>query len=161
MSERGAITLPRILIGLAIGAAAVAFYNRRAALLSVSGMARGDRAELALSDRGGASVQDQSGQSRVATTTDAYVIHPTGTTAGTTAGTTTTALEPKQTPITALQKRVGGIREGIQHYIDSARAQLDVAIAEGQATAAQTRQELEQRFVEAKRDPQRARTAFD
>ncbi len=158
MSERGAITLPRILIGLAIGAAAAALYNRRAALLSVSGMARGDRAELALSDRGGASVQDQSGQSRVTTATDAYIIHPTGTTTDTI---TATALEPKQTPITALQKGVGGIREGIQNYIASARAQLDLAIAEGQATAAQTRQELEQRFVEAKRDPQRARTAFD
>ena len=94
----------------------------------------------------------------MATTTDAYVIHPTGTTTDTI---TVTALEPKQTPITALQKGVGGIREGIQTYIASARAQLDLAIAEGQATAAQTRQELEQRFVEAKRDPQRARTAFD
>ncbi len=156
MSERGAITLPRILIGLAIGAAAVALYNRRAALLSVSGMTRGDRA--ALSDSGGASVQDQSRQSRVTTTTDAYVIHPTGTTTDTVAA---TALEPRQTPITALQKSVGGIREGIQNYIASARAQLDLAIAEGQATAAQTRVELEQRFVEAKRDPQRARTAFD
>ncbi len=156
MSEQGAITLPRLLIGLAIGAAAMALYNRRAALLHVSGMAHDDRAHLALSDSGGLSVQDQSTQARVATTTDAYVIHPTGTPAG-----TATAIEPKQTPVTALQKGVGGIREQIQRYIASARTQLDVAIAEGQATAAQTRQELEQRFVEAKRDPQRARTAFD
>ncbi|MCA1599586.1 MAG: hypothetical protein LC769_11355, partial [Chloroflexi bacterium] len=48
----------------------------------------------------------------------------------------------------------------IQRYIASTRAQLDVAIAEGQAQAARTRQDLEVRFEEAKKDPQRGRSAF-
>jgi hypothetical protein len=48
----------------------------------------------------------------------------------------------------------------LRRYVESARAQLDVAIAEGQVAAAQTRQELEARFAAAKNDPGSARSAF-
>lgn len=58
------------------------------------------------------------------------------------------------------QSGPAGILDKVRRYVESARAQLDVAIAEGQLTAAQTRQELEARFANAKNDPASARSAF-
>jgi hypothetical protein len=53
-----------------------------------------------------------------------------------------------------------GLAAQARRYAESVRAQLDAAIAEGQVTAAQTRQQLEERLAAAKRDPASARSAF-
>lgn len=62
---------------------------------------------------------------------------------------------------TAVQGGPNGLVEQARRYVESARAQLDAAIAEGQVVAAQTRQELEARFAAAKADPASARSAFN
>ena len=61
---------------------------------------------------------------------------------------------------TGIQLRGQSIIGQIQFYIATARAQVDTAIAEGQAEAARTRRELEDRFAQAKKDPESARSAF-
>lgn len=60
----------------------------------------------------------------------------------------------------AMQGGPSGVAAHVQRYVQSARAQLDVAIAEGQAAAAQTRKDLEARFAAAKKDPASVRSAF-
>lgn len=75
--------------------------------------------------------------------------------------TSTAALDTLRSFSTALQQGgVNGLVEQGRRYLDSARRQLDVAIAEGQVAAAQTRQELEARFAAAKKDPGSASSAF-
>lgn len=73
----------------------------------------------------------------------------------------TTALGAIHNISTTLQQQgPSGLVEQGRRYLDSARRQLDVAIAEGQLAAAQTRRELEERFAAAKKDPSSARSAF-
>ena len=72
----------------------------------------------------------------------------------------TTAIDTMRTLSTALQRGPRDLIEQARRYVDSARAQLDAAIAEGQVAAAQTRKELEERFNAAKENPRSARSAF-
>jgi hypothetical protein len=71
-----------------------------------------------------------------------------------------TAIETMRNLSLALQRRPDGFLVEVRRYLDAARAQLDVAIAEGQVAAAQTRKELEERFNAAKENPRSARSAF-
>ena len=124
-------TVPRILFGLAAGAVAYVAYRRRATLLA----ALRPQETTALPAAGTAPVVR--GNTAVQTT-------------NTTSG----------SGVTSWQSGPAGIMDQIRRYVESARAQLDVAIAEGQVAAAQTRQELEARFAAAKNDPGSARSAF-
>jgi hypothetical protein len=72
----------------------------------------------------------------------------------------TTAIETMRNLSLALQRRPDGFLVEARRYLEAARAQLDVAIAEGQVAAAQTRKELEERFNAAKENPRSARSAF-
>ena len=72
----------------------------------------------------------------------------------------TTAIETMRNLSLALQRRPDGFLAEARRYLEAARAQLDVAIAEGQVAAAQTRKELEERFNAAKENPRSARSAF-
>jgi hypothetical protein len=72
----------------------------------------------------------------------------------------TTAIDTMHNLSLALQRGPDGWLAEARRYIDAARAQLDVAIAEGQVAAAQTRKELEERFNAAKENPESARSAF-
>ena len=126
----------RFLIGLALGAAAVAIYRQRANLQALAGprigaaLPHGSRAPV---PSGASTVQNM-------------------------LSTTTGALRSVSTTVT--ERGVNGLTEQARRYVESARAQLDAAIAEGQLAAAQTRQELEARFAAAKSDPASARSAF-
>jgi hypothetical protein len=132
MSRRS--PLAPILIGVAIGATAAVIYNRRS-LLAIAG-APGrpvlPPGSRALSPNGGLALQNVQN----------------------------TATSVARSLSTALQGGPSGLIEQAQRYIQTARAQLDVAIAEGQVAAAQTRKELEERFAAAKTDPASARSAF-
>jgi hypothetical protein len=152
MSEQKSSILPRILIGVAIGAAAFVLYNRRGIFAGVSGPQPG--AQLPPGSVGDTVVN---ADGTPAPRAETFQFDPSGTTTST-AGTSVTAASS-----TAVQKAQGTFAHllaPVQRYIASARAQLDVAIAEGQAQAARTRQDLEVRFEEAKKDPQRGRSAF-
>lgn len=129
-----------ILIGLAIGAAAAAVYRRRE-LAQLLGSPRlvaalppaGSSPALSMSMSKGSPMQNVSIR----------------------------ALDTIRDISTTLQQEgPRGLVEQGRRYFESARKQLDVAIAEGQVAAAQTRQELEARFAAAKADPQSARSAF-
>ncbi len=152
MSEQKSSILPRILIGVAIGAAAFVLYNRRGIFAGVSGPQPG--AQLPPGSVGDTVVN---ADGTPAPRAETFQFDPSGTTTSR-AGTSVTAASS-----TAVQKAQGTFAHllaPVQRYIASARAQLDVAIAEGQAQAARTRQDLEVRFEEAKKDPQRGRSAF-
>jgi hypothetical protein len=165
-SEQTSGFLPRILIGVAIGAAALVIYNRRGIFGGVSGPQLG--AQLPEGER----IANADGTPVPRSETIQFEpVAPRA--AGASAGgagssrvagiTSTISASVTRASSTAVQKAQGVFADGlapIQRYIDSARAQLDVAIAEGQAQAARTRTELEARFEEAKRDPSRGRSAF-
>jgi hypothetical protein len=119
------------LFGLAAGAVAYVAYRRRATLLA---MIR-PQETTALPAGGTAPVVRGN-----------TAVQSTNTTAG--------------SGVASWQSGPAGIMDQIRRYVESARAQLDVAIAEGQVAAAQTRQELEARFAAAKNDPGSARSAF-
>jgi hypothetical protein len=72
----------------------------------------------------------------------------------------TTAIDTMRNLSLALQRGPDGFLAEARRYVDAARAQLDIAIAEGQVAAAQTRKELEERFNAAKENPRSARSAF-
>ncbi len=150
MSEQKSSILPRILIGVAIGAAAFVLYNRRGIFAGVSGPQPG--AQLPRGSVGDTADTVINADGTPAPRAETFQFDSSGT------GTSVTS-----TSSTAVQKAQGTFAHllaPVQRYIASARAQLDVAIAEGQAQAARTRQDLEARFEEAKKDPQRGRSAF-
>ena len=152
MSEQKSSILPRILIGVAIGAAAFVLYNRRGIFAGVSGPQPG--AQL---PPGSADDTVVNADGTPAPRAETFEFNSSGTTTSR-AGSSVTAASS-----TAVQKAQGTFAHllaPVQRYIASARAQLDVAIAEGQAQAARTRQDLEARFEEAKKDPARGRAAF-
>lgn len=126
-----------LLVGLAVGTAAVAAYRRRASLLALAAP-RGNAVlppagrELALS--GGVAMQNML---------------------------ISTAAGTARVLSSAVQLGPSGIAEQARRYVQSARVQLDAAIAEGQATAAQTRRDLEARLAAAKADPASAKSAFN
>jgi hypothetical protein len=72
----------------------------------------------------------------------------------------TTAIETMRNLSLAMHRGPDGFLAEVRRYLDAARAQIDVAIAEGQVAAAQTRKELEERFNAAKENPRSARSAF-
>jgi len=152
MSEQKSSILPRILIGVAIGAAAFVLYNRRGIFAGVSGPQPGGQLPPS-----SASDTVVNADGTPAPRAETFQFDPPGTTTSG-AGKSVTAASS-----TAVQKAQGAFAHllaPVQRYIASARAQLDVAIAEGQAQAARTRQDLEARFEEVKKDPQRGRSAF-
>jgi hypothetical protein len=135
MSRRGSNPVSGLLIGLAIGAVVVAVYRRWAASQALLG----PQSRVALppgsrlpARRGGVAMQTLS----------------------------TTAIDTMRNLSLALHHGPDGFLAEARRYVDAARAQLDVAIAEGQVAAAQTRKELEERFNAAKENPQSARSAF-
>ena len=73
---------------------------------------------------------------------------------------TTTASGAVRALSTAVELGPSGLAEQARRYVDLARTQLDVAIAEGKLAAEQRRKELEERLAAAKRDPASARSAF-
>jgi len=152
MSEQKSSILPRILIGVAIGAAALVLYNRRGIFAGVSGPQPG--AQLPPG-----SVDDTviNADGTVAPRAETFQFDPAGTT---TFRSGTSVTSASSTAVQKAQGTFAHLLAPVQRYITSARAQLDVAIAEGQAQAARTRQDLEVRFEEAKKDPQRGRSAF-
>ncbi len=149
MSEDRSSPLPRLLLGLAIGATAIIVYNRQTLLGLVRGRGlHGSATRVELPPGGSVTVDVADRDGGTMTQNGA-----------------TTTIETTRTTSTAVDQgglggRIAAIRARVQAYVDSARAQVDTAIAEGQATAAQTRQELEARFNQAKTDPESARTAF-
>lgn len=161
-SEQTSGFLPRILIGVAIGAVALVIYNRRGIFGGVSGPQLG--AQLPEGER----IANADGTPVPRSETiqfEPVAPRAAGASAGGAGSSRVTGISASVTRAssTAVQKAQGVFADGlvpIQRYIDSARAQLDVAIAEGQAQAARTRTELEARFEEAKRDPSRGRSAF-
>lgn len=72
----------------------------------------------------------------------------------------TVATGAVRTLSTALQGGPDGLVEQARHYVEAARTRINTAIAEGQATAVQTRQDLEARLAAAKADPASARSSF-
>ena len=135
MSRRGINPAQGLMVGLAVGTA-VAIYRRRASLQSLSGPGHNGAlppGTRALTRSGGSAMQ-------TLLVTAAGTMH---------------ALS------TAVQGGPTGLVEQTRRYVESARAQLNVAIAEGQLAAAQTRKELEERFAAAKTNPASARSAFD
>ncbi len=153
MSEQKSSVLPRILIGVAIGAAAFVLYNRRGIFAGVSGPQPG--AHLPPSSASDTVINaDGTPVPRAET----FQFNPSGT--GAASGTGASVTSASSTAVQKAQGAFAHLLAPIQSYIASARAQLDVAIAEGQAQAARTRQDLEVRFEEAKKDPQRGRSAF-
>ena len=155
MSEQKSSVLPRILIGVAIGAAAFVLYNRRGIFAGVSGPQPG--AQLPPGGAGDTADTVVNADGTPVPRAETFQFNPSGTGAAWTGASVTPASS------TAVQKAQGAFAHllaPIQRYIASTRAQLDVAIAEGQAQAARTRQDLEARFEEAKKDPQRGRSAF-
>ena len=135
MSRRGSNPVSGLLIGLAIGAVVVAVYRRWAAsqaLLGPQSRAALPPGSRLPARRGGVAIQTLS----------------------------TTAHDTMRNLSLALQHGPDGFLAEARRYVDAARAQLDVAIAEGQVAAAQTRKELEERFNAAKENPQSARSAF-
>ncbi len=157
-SEQKSSLLPRILIGVALGAAAIIIYNRRGIFSGVSGPQPGAQLPTSTGDR----IVNADGTPVPRSETIAF--EPGGTGGGSSAGTGSTigtsVAQASSTAVRKAQGLFGNLLAPIQRYIDSARAQLDVAIAEGQAQAARTRTELEARFEEAKKDPSRGRSAF-
>lgn len=134
MSSGNSSPVPRILFGLAAGAVAYVVYRRRATLLATIR----PHDATALPAAGGAPFVR-------------------GTTAVQTTNTTTGA---GGRTMATLQSGPSGILDQIRRYVASTRAQLDIAIAEGQVAAAETRRDLEARFATAKKDPSSARSAF-
>jgi hypothetical protein len=128
--------MPTILVGLAVGGAALAVYRRRSSLPALLN----SRATLALPPgsrslitSGGSTVQNMLA---------------------------TTASGAARALSTVAELGPGGLAEQARRYVGQVRAQLDVAIAEGKVAAEQRRKELEERLAAAKRDPASARTAF-
>lgn len=152
MSEQKSSILPRILIGVAIGAAAFVLYNRRGIFAGVSGPQPG--AQLPPGSMGDTVVN---ADGTPAPRAETFQFDPSGTT---TSRSGTSVTSASSTAVQKAQGTFAHLLTPVQRYIASARAQLDVAIAEGQAQAARTRQDLEVRFEEAKKDPQRGRSAF-
>ena len=62
--------------------------------------------------------------------------------------------------LAALQDGPHAVVDEVRRYVETARKQIDLAIAEGKVAAAQTRQELEARFAQAKENPGRGASAF-
>ena len=153
MSEQKSSILPRILIGVAIGAAAFVLYNRRGIFAGVSGPQPG--AQLPPGSVGDTVVNaDGTPVPRAET----FQFNPPAT--GAASGTGASVTSASSAAVQKTQGTLAHLLAPVQRYIASARAQLDVAIAEGQAQAARTRQDLEARFEDAKKDPARGRTAF-
>ncbi len=136
MSGAGSNPVPTILIGLAVGAAALAVYRRRSslpALLGPGGTLALPPTSRALISSGGSTVQNMLA---------------------------TTASGAARAVSTVAELGPSGLAEQARRYVEQVRAQLDVAIAEGKVAAEQRRKELEERLAAAKRDPASARTAF-
>jgi hypothetical protein len=72
----------------------------------------------------------------------------------------TTAVNTMRHLSLTLQQRRRELLVEARRYVDAARAQFDVAIAEGRVAADQTRKELEERFNAAKENPRSGRSAF-
>jgi hypothetical protein len=128
--------MPTFMIGVAIGAAALAVYRRRSSLSAMLN----SRGTLALP--AGSRSLISSGESTVQNML------------------ATTASSAARAISTVAELGPSGLAEQARRYVEQARAQLDVAIAEGKAAAEQRRKELEGRLAAAKRDPASARTAF-
>ena len=155
MSEQKSSALPRILIGVAIGAAAFVLYNRRGIFAGVSGPQPG--AQLPPSGVGATADTVVNADGTPVPRTETFQFDSSGTTTFRASSRVTSA---SSTVVQKAQGTLAPMMAPVQRYIASARAQLDVAIAEGQAQAARTRQDLEARFEEAKKDPARGRSAF-
>jgi len=135
LSRQRSNSVSGLLIGLAIGAVVVAVYRRWAisqALLGPQSAAALPPDSRLPARNGGAAMQTLS----------------------------TTASDTMRNLSLALQRGPDGFLAEARRYVDAARAQLDIAIAEGQVAAAQTRKELEARFNAAKENPRSARSAF-
>ena len=146
MSRRGSNPVSGLLIGLAIGAVVVAVYRRWAA------------SQALLGPQSRAALPPGSRQSGAAVPPGSRLPARRGGVAMQTLS--TTAIDTMRNLSLALQHGPDGFLAEARRYVDAARAQLDVAIAEGQVAAAQTRKELEERFNAAKENPQSARSAF-
>src|SRR5436309_11841898 len=136
MSRRGPNPVSGLLIGLAIGAVVVAVYRRWAAsqaLLGPQSRAALPPGSRLPARRGGVAMQKTL---------------------------STTAIDTMRNLSLALQHGPDGFLAEARRYVDAARAQLDVAIAQGQVAATQTRKELEARLNAAKENPRSARSAF-
>jgi len=126
------MTLSRLVLGFAVGAAASLLYSRR---MELRAMLRPRPEQPALPLDTATIVSD---------------------------GAARTAVQVREVESTAMQTTSGApsIITRIQQSLASARAQLDAAIAEGQIAAEKRRAELEDRFATAKKDPAVARESF-
>ena len=162
-TEQQSSVLPRILIGAAIGAVALIVYNRRVILAAVSGSGPEAPRPGAPLPPGGR-VVNADGTPVPQSETIQFDHSGTGTAGGSGGGLGATVgasvAHASSTAVQTAQGAFSKLMAPIQRYIDSAKAQLDVAIAEGQAQAQRTRVDLEARFEESKKDPSRGRSAF-
>ncbi len=133
MSRRSA-SLPSLMIGVAIGVTAWAIARRRASMALAA-----PRAETVLPGEHPPALSGDSSMQTMLTRTN----------------------ETIRALSTAAQHGSNGLSAQVLRYVASARARVNVAIAEGQVAAAQTRRDLEARLAAAKVDPGSARTAFD
>lgn len=159
------MSVSRLLVGLAIGAGAVAvaLYARKVtAQGALAGSELGARETLPGENVVYAPEKETDGAA--AAHNVAAAAHAAVDTAQTAAesaqGAANAAVDSARSTTSTVQRRANDLLATVKAYIASARAQLDLAIAEGKATAAQTRLELEARFEQAKRDPDSAKTAF-
>ena len=133
MSRRSG-SVPSLMIGVAIGVTAWAIARRRASMALAA-----SPAEPRLAGGRTLAVSGDSAMQTMLTRT----------------GETIRALSA------VAQDGSNGLAAQLRRYATAARARVDVAIAEGQVAAAQTRRDLEARLAAAKVDPGSARTAFD
>lgn len=159
MSEQTSCLLPRILIGCALGAVAIVLYNRRGLRADVSD----PQPDARLSP----SARVDTAAGTPPPPPETIEVEPAGTgRPGVTRGAratnaAATAVQGAQSAVATTlrdaRNRLQIVRASVQRSVAAARAQLDVAIAEGQAQTIRTRQELEARFNDAKKNPASAR----
>lgn len=158
------MSVSRLLVGLAIGAGAVAvaLYARKVTTQgALAGSEIGARETLPGENVVYAPEKEADGATAHNVASAAHAAVDTAQAAADTAqGAASAAVGTARSTTATVQRRANDLLATVKGYIASARAQLDLAIAEGKATAAQTRLDLEARFEQAKRDPDSAKKAF-
>lgn len=159
------MSVSRLLVGLAIGAGAVAvaLYARKVTTQgALAGSEIGARETLPGENVVYAPEKEADGATAAQNVASAAhaAVDTAQAAADTAQGAASAAVDSARSTTGTVQRRANDLLATVKGYIASARAQLDLAIAEGKATAAQTRLDLEARFEQAKRDPDSAKTAF-
>ena len=132
MNRSGSSPLSSLIIGLAVGAVAVTVYRNRASLIAASST------PLAPPLSSGSRSLGAPTMSHVRLSTDSVM----------------------RALTSAVDRGPSGLVEQARHYLESVRARVDAAIAEGRLTAEQTRTELEGRLAQAKVNPASARSPY-